>query len=209
MNDWVEMLTGETQARLLSLLRRSHQTINGLASALGLTDNAVRLHISTLERDGLVTDVGLDRETGGKPARRYGLTRTGEELFPKAYALVLNGVIEEIVRSEGRARATAVLEAVGRRVGAATDAAGDIAARVEAARDALRALGADIDVERVAGGWKLQGYACPLAAVALENPEACALAQALVAAITGRPVTECCDRSDRARCAFLIKGEAA
>src|SRR6266566_3178629 len=83
-------LTGEMQSKLLGLLRRARQTITGLAAALGLTDNAVRLHISALRRDGFVEDVGTMRDTGGKPARLYGLTREGEELFPKAYALVLH-----------------------------------------------------------------------------------------------------------------------
>jgi predicted ArsR family transcriptional regulator len=46
VTNWLERLTGETQARLLGLLRRSPQTITSLASALGLTDNAVRLHVA-------------------------------------------------------------------------------------------------------------------------------------------------------------------
>src|SRR5438094_753829 len=88
MTNWLERLIGETQLRLLGLLRRSRQTITSLAEALGLTDNAVRMHIAALHRDGIVEQVGTQRDTGGKPARLYGLTRAGEELFPKAYALV-------------------------------------------------------------------------------------------------------------------------
>src|SRR5881628_604191 len=86
MTNWLARLTGETQARLLGLLRRSRQSIAGLARALRLTDNAVRMHIAALRRDGIVEDVGTQRDTGGKPARLYGLTREGEELFPKASA---------------------------------------------------------------------------------------------------------------------------
>ena len=89
MTNWVERLTGETRAQLLRLLRRSRQTITALADAVGLTDNAVRTHVAALERDGLVEPVGTQRDTGGKPARVYALTGEGEELFPKAYALVL------------------------------------------------------------------------------------------------------------------------
>src|SRR5436190_24175281 len=113
MTNWLERLIGETQARLLGLLRRSRQTITSLANALGLTDNAVRLHIAALRRDGIVEDVGKQRDTGGKPARLYGLTREGEELFPKAYALVLGKLVQEIVRTGTGAGGRAV--ACGRR----------------------------------------------------------------------------------------------
>jgi len=203
--NWLETLTGETRARLLHLLRRSRHTITTLAGSMGLTDNAVRTHIAVLERDGLVEHVGTERDTGGKPARLYALTREGEELFPKAYALVLGGLVEEIAGADGRARAVELLRAVGRRV-ASEVASPEPEARVAAAAAALASLGGDVEVERTAEGWHLRGYGCPLSAVTAGHPEVCALAQALVEEITGRPVTECCDRSDRPRCGFTVGG---
>jgi predicted ArsR family transcriptional regulator len=205
MTNWLERLTGETQAKLLGLLRRSHRTITGLSNALGLTDNAVRTHVAVLRRDGIIRDVGTQRETGGKPARMYGLTPEGEELFPKAYALVLSGLVEEIVRKDGRERAIELLRAVGERVAAGVVAPADAKGRVAAAAAVLRSLGADLDVQRTDGGWRLQGYGCPFSAVTTTHPEVCALAQALIEQITGRPVAECCDRSERPRCAFSIE----
>jgi predicted ArsR family transcriptional regulator len=206
MANWLERLTGETQTKLLALLRRSHQTITGLAKAVGLTDNAVRTHIAVLRRDGIVEDVGTQRETGGKPARMYGLTSDGEELFPKAYAVVLGGLVEEITRKDGRDHAIALLRAVGERVASEVAAPSDTKGRVVVAAAALRRLGADIDVQRIeGGGWRLQGYGCPLSGVTPNHPEVCALAQALIEQITGRPVTECCDRSAHPRCAFSVE----
>jgi predicted ArsR family transcriptional regulator len=205
MTNWLERLTGETQAKLLALLRRSHQTITGLAKAVGLTDNAVRTHIAVLRRDGIVEDVGTQRETGGKPARLYGLTSDGEELFPKAYAVVLGGLVEEITRKDGRDRAVALLRAVGERVASEAAAPSDTKSRVVAAAAAFRKLGADIGVQRTEGGWRLQGYGCPLSGVTPKHPEVCALAQALIEQITGRPVTECCERSEHPHCAFTIE----
>lgn len=205
MTNWLERLTGETQARLLSLLRRSHQTITSLAKALRLTDNAVRTHVAALRRDGIVADVGTQRDTGGKPARMYGLTREGEELFPKAYAFVLSGLVEEISRKDGRDRAIELLRAVGERAGSAVVAPTDTKGRVGMAAAVLRGLGADMDVQRTERGWRLQGYGCPLSAVTPNHPEVCALAQALIAQITGRRVTECCDRTEPPRCAFRVE----
>jgi predicted ArsR family transcriptional regulator len=207
MTNWVERLTGETTSRLLSLLRRSRLTITALADALRLTDNAVRTHIAALERDGIVEHVGTQRGTGGKPARVYGLTSEGEELFPKAYALVLSGLIEEIARVDGWQRATTLLRAVGQRAASGTGAQADREGRVAAAAAALRSLGGDVEVQRTERGYTLQGYACPLSAVTAKHPETCALARALVEEITGRPVTECCEQNDRPRCRFRIDDE--
>jgi predicted ArsR family transcriptional regulator len=205
MTNWVERLTGETRAKLLRLLRRSRQTITGLADALHLTDNAVRTHIAALERDGMVEHVGAQRDTGGKPARVYALTIEGEELFPKAYALVLGELVEEIARVDGSARATALLRAVARRVASGTAQPADRAGRVAVAAAALRGLGGDVEVQRTEEGFTLQGYGCPLSAVTATHPQFCALARALVEEITGQPVTECCERDGRPRCRFRVE----
>jgi predicted ArsR family transcriptional regulator len=206
MPNWLEDLAGETRSELLRLLRRSRHTITSLAASLRLTDNAVRTHVAALERDGLVKHVGSQRDTGGKPARVYALTAEGEELFPKAYALVLGGLVDEIARAEGRERAVELLRSVGRQVGAGVGATEEPEVRIAAAAAALRGLGGDVEVQRDNGGWVLQGYACPLSAVAAKHPEVCQLARALVEEITGSPVTECCERGDRPRCRFQVQG---
>ena len=124
MTNWIETLTGETRAQILHLLRRSRLTITALAGRLGLTDNAVRTHIAVLERDGIVERVDTQRDTGGKPARIYRLTDQGEELFPKAYAVVLEGLVAEIARTDGRERAIELLRAGTSRSRAPSEAGG-------------------------------------------------------------------------------------
>lgn len=204
MTNWFEKLAGGTQVKLLGLLRRSRQSIGDLANALGLTDNAVRTHVAVLERDGVVEAVGSNRQQRGKPARLYALTPQGEELFPKAYALVLGELIEEISRTEGRERAIELLRAVGRRAAAGAAKTGKVESRVQAAGEALRGLGADLDVSRTSPGWRIQGYACPLSAITASHPEVCELARSLVEEVTGQSVVECCERGARPRCAFEV-----
>lgn len=207
MTNWLEALAGETRTRLLVMLRRANRTISGLASELGLTDNAIRTHIAALGRDGIVEDVGTQRDTGGKPARVYALTREGEELFPKAYALVLGGLVDQIVRDAGRDRAIALLKSVGAQVASGVVVPADAEARVHAAATTLRELGGEVEVQKTDTGWRVQGFGCPLSAVTAGHPEVCALAKAIVEEITGRPVVECCERGARPRCAFEVAGK--
>src|SRR3989442_183899 len=49
---WNKRLLASTRGRILALLRSENRTVNGLAAALRLTDNAVRAHLLSLERDG-------------------------------------------------------------------------------------------------------------------------------------------------------------
>lgn len=212
MASWHDVLLGGTRGRLLGLLRRSRRTIPELADEVGVSDNAARTHLTSLQRDGLVEPAGVRRETGGKPAQVYDITRETEELFPKAYALVLSRLIEEIEDREGRDRLLEMLRSVGARAASGVSAEGDLEARVGMAAAVLRSLGADLEVERSGegergegGSWLLRGYGCPLSSVVEEHREACQLVEELVAGVVGAPVLECCDRSGRPRCSFRIE----
>src|SRR6185436_3185134 len=81
-----------TRGRIVSYLRGSQGTVTDLANHLELTDNAVRAHLATLERDGLVKQAGL-RKGSRKPHFAYELTSEGEHLFPKAYDALLSQFI--------------------------------------------------------------------------------------------------------------------
>jgi predicted ArsR family transcriptional regulator len=203
--NWMERVLGGTRVQLLSLLRRSRRSINELAAAAGITDNAVRTHVAAMQRDGMVQSAGVERATGGKPAQLYEITPEAEELFPKAYSLVLSSLIQLLEEREGRDETVRLLREVGSRAGAVQGVAwGDAGARVRAAADVLERLGGDVEVERSETGWTIRGYGCPLSAVVAEHENTCALAEALVSEITQLPVRECCDREGRPRCAFQI-----
>lgn len=199
-------LLGGTRARVLRLLRGSRATIADLARSLGITGNAVRGHVASLQNDGFVADAGTAPSTGGKPAQLFDITPEGEELFPKAYAFVLRELIRTLEERDGNESTVDLLRSVGRRAaGSAGEGVAGREARVAAAADVLRSLGGEVAVTRVEDGWEIRGVGCPLSAVVVSEPDACALAQGLVADVTGGDVVECCDRSGgRARCGFHV-----
>src|SRR5918993_5457059 len=84
-----------TRGRMVALLRRGERTVEDLAKAVGLTNNGVRAHLATLERDGIVRQGGTVRPAGGgKPAYVYELTPEAEGLFPRAYEPVLGRMLD-------------------------------------------------------------------------------------------------------------------
>ena len=203
--NWIERVLGRTRGELLGLLRRSRRSINDLAEALGITDNAVRTHVAAMQRDGMVQPAGVERSTGGKPAQLYEITREAEEMFPKAYAFVLSALLQLLEERRGEEEVVTLLREVGARAAAAAGQVdGREEARVRAAAGMLRQLGGDVEVARTDAGWRIRGYGCPLSAVVAEHHRVCALAETLVGEISGLPTRECCDRAERPRCAFEL-----
>lgn len=203
--DRIERVLGGTRGRLLALLRRSRRSINELAAALEITDNAVRAHVGAMQRDGMVQPAGVDRATGGKPAQLYEITPEAAEMYPKGYAFVLSALLQLLEERQGREQVVALLREVGVRAAAAQGGPGEgDEARVRAAAEVLRQLGGDVEVERTEYGWKIRGYGCPLSKVVADHEQVCVLAESLVAELTGLVVTECCDRSGRPRCGFEV-----
>jgi predicted ArsR family transcriptional regulator len=195
-----------TRGRVVTLLRGGPQTVEELADKLALTNNAVRAHLSTLERDQLVAQRGV-RRGPRKPHHVYALTPEADQLFPKAYDDLLNRLIDVLKDRLSPGALESALREVGRLV--ARDepprAPGeDRESRVGRARKVLESLGGAVEVVRREGAFVLASGGCPLAAAVAEHPEVCRLAEALVAEIVGGPVREQCDRQESPRCRFVI-----
>jgi predicted ArsR family transcriptional regulator len=203
---WRQRLLGSTRGRILALLREETQTVNELAATLDLTDNAVRSHLTSLERDGLVRQLGI-RPGFRKPHVVYGVTDDAEHLFPKAYGKLLNHVlavfrrrlpVQELqasLREVGQAAAQEHLEQV---KGKSREQ------RIEFALGVLKALGSDATVQESEGKQFIRGSGCPFSAATAAHPEACLIAEALLSAIIDAPVNERCDHADAPRCLFEI-----
>ena len=202
---WDQRFFETTKGRVLALLRRGSQTVEDLARSLGITDNAVRLHLSALEREGIVEQRGV-RPTGGKPAYAYEVAAEAERLFTKAYVPVLTQLVGVLAERMSPAELEALLREVGRRLASSKPpTGGNLRARAETAATVLTELGGIVDVEETDGVLTLRGYSCPLADAVRAHPATCRAAETLVAEMTGAPVSECCERGARPRCRFEVR----
>jgi predicted ArsR family transcriptional regulator len=204
---WDERFLESKRGQIVALLRRSGRTVEELARALDLTNNGVRAHLATLERDRVVRQRGSVRRSsgGGKPAYVYELTPDAEELFPKGYEPVLRRLLDVLAERLGPEGSEALLRSVGHRMaeGQATPTDGT-RLRLEAAVEVLNELGGLAELEEHDGGLVIRGYSCPLAAVTPAHPEVCRMAETLLTELAGVPVHEHCDRGERPRCCFEV-----
>ena len=211
MRWWEQQIGGATRGRLIALIRRGVGTVEELAADLGVTDNAVRAQLQTLEQAGIIRAAGTRQGTGaGKPATVYEIALAAEPALSSAYPPVLAAVLESLAERLPATAVDEILRDAGRRL-APDDVAGrrSLDTRVRAAAAILTSLGAEIDVERTPDGFQLKGYACPLAAAVRAEPQACHVVEELVSALVGAPVRECCDRSSTPRCRFDVLARSA
>jgi len=197
-----------TRGQVVALLRRGARTVEDLAAALGLTDNAVRNHLATLERDGIARQVGVRRGPGaGKPAVVYELHPDAEPLFSKAYAPVLTTLVEVMARELTPKQIDAVMRRVGHELAkdAGGPAKGDLNARVRAAAAVLTALGGEVDVIEEDGMLRIRGCGCPLSSAVAEHPQVCRAVETLVGDVAGAPAKSLCEHGPRPRCCFAVR----
>lgn len=193
---------GSTRGRIVALLRRASRTVDELAQTLDLTDNAVRAQIATLERDGLVEQRGV-RRGASKPSYAYDLTPEAEQLFPKAYEPVLAHLLAILTERFGPDAVDDLLRAVGHRLAHDHATTGlPPESRLAAATTLLNDLGGLAEYEITEHRVAIQGYSCPLAAIAADHPDVCTLAETLVSDVAGFPMIERCERGARPRCRF-------
>ena len=194
-----------TRGQIVTILRASPATVDELAVKLELTDNAVRAHLLTLERDGIVRQSGF-RRGPRKPHFTYALTPEADALFPKAYDALLNQLIAVLKDRMDQPDIEDVLREVGRAVaaGAPVRDNADLETRVQSAMKVLEAIGGSAEIEQHEGKIVIRGNGCPLAAAVTVHPEVCHLAETLVAEIVKAPVHESCNREGRPACRFEI-----
>ena len=194
-----------TRGKIILQLRVGSKTVNELAAVLGLTDNAVRANLLTLERDHLITQSGSVKGFR-KPHFSYALTHEARELFPKAYDSLFNGLIGEFKSKLSAAALIDSLRSIGRRIGlrARPQENGSLDDRLNRSLTVLEELGGSAEITSDEEKIVIRSEACPFADAVSEHPEVCQVAEAMLQEIVGEPVKEVCDRAGSPKCCFEI-----
>jgi predicted ArsR family transcriptional regulator len=196
-----------TRGRIILLLRREGRSVNELADALALTDNAVRAHLIALERDGLV------RQSGSRPGKRkptvvYDLTSEAEHLFPKSYGVILRHLLDELKERHSSKKFDELVRAVGHRFALNYRSVRPMEQPQDRANNAievLRELGGFCEQQGEDGKVLLRCFDCPLAFAAESHPEMCRLVETVLADVLGVAVQQRCQRDPVPQCRFEIE----
>lgn len=203
--DWSPRFLESTRGRIIARLRRGDATVEELAQAVGLTDNGIRVHLATLERDGWIYARGVRRLDGpGKPPTLYRLNGGVEPLLSAAYRPLLVSLLGVLSAAEPPARMARLLQATGRHL-AGTLGPLPPGPVPEQAVAVLSALGAEVELEQeTAGRFTVRGFGCPVSEAVGAEPRVCHAVTALLGGLLDAQVTERCDREGSPRCRFEV-----
>jgi predicted ArsR family transcriptional regulator len=99
-----------TRKVILTMLKtKGSLSVNEMAKELGITEMAVRRHLNTLERDGLIA-TRLVRQAMGRPTNLYSLTELADELFPKKYHHLTLDLLGELAADSGEEAVDSLFE---------------------------------------------------------------------------------------------------
>ncbi|HVS49676.1 MAG TPA: helix-turn-helix domain-containing protein [Candidatus Dormibacteraeota bacterium] len=188
------MIAGRsTRMEVLELLRRKGRlSAETVASDLGVTPNAVRQHLSNLEREGFVVS-HPERSGRGRPSLLFSLTERADSVFPKRYGQLATMVLQEVQQMGGPEALDEVFSRVAAR-------------HADAIQPALEGLDFDEKVRRVvvwigrAGtlaeqtetseGVKVTIHNCPFRNTALKFPQVCTITPHLMSRLLGTAVSQ-------------------
>ena len=194
-----------TRGRIVDLIRRSPATASEISRELGLTYNAVRGHLSSLERDGLIRSGGM-RQGGTRPAALYELAPGIDDVLSRAYTPFAAQLVRTLADTLSEPKLDAIMRDVGRGLASQWPRArGSLKQRVERASALLQELGAPNEIEQARTSFRIRGFGCLLAAAVQGQPHVCHAMETLLGTLTNAQVTECCERGERPRCCFTIE----
>jgi predicted ArsR family transcriptional regulator len=197
-----------TQQRLLRALLRAPDgmSVERLTKALGITHNAVRTHLATLQRDGVINRLG-QRPTGGRPEFIFVLSPAGRESFPRRYRQIAENLISEVGNSLGHAALEKVMRRMGKKAGTQLTK-GRTTVSVTDTAAAMKQLGYEASVSRSGhADNEIVARNCVFHQLAEHYPAVCQFDLAFMETAVGRRVEhrECMVRGGRV-CRFGFKG---
>jgi predicted ArsR family transcriptional regulator len=197
---------------VLTVLQRSGKsTVKELERALGVTANAVRQQVTSLVAEGYVK-LEVERSGRGRPKHVYSLTSAGRMLFPHHYDEFTNGLLREILISDGSQKVEELLGRMGRRLAAQYE--GELAGLSTIERTArlvelLNAKGILAEMRLQPDGIEFHEYTCPYYGLARQHRAICDMEEGMIAQAVKQPVElVACSLDGNHGCQFRIKSDS-
>jgi DeoR family suf operon transcriptional repressor len=184
-------LNGSPAGQVLTVLqRRGRATIKDLELALGVTATAVRQQLRTLVAEEYVKQ-DSERNGRGRPRNVYSLTAKGRSLIPRHYDEFTNGLLRELLISEGPKKVEDLLSRMGRRLAAQYES--EVAGLATVERTArltelLNAKGIMTEMRLQPDGIVFHEYTCPYYDLAREYRAICDMEEDMIAQVIRQPV---------------------
>jgi predicted ArsR family transcriptional regulator len=188
------MIAGRsTRMEVLELLRRKGAaSAESIATDLGVTPNAVRQHLTNLERDGFVKSQP-ERQPRGRPSLLFSLTERADSVFPKRYGQLATMVLTEVQEMGGPEALDEIFARVAARHAHAVepDLEGlDFDEKLRHVVAWIGRAGTLAEQTPTEEGIKVTIHNCPFRNTALKFPQVCTITPQLMSRLLDAPVSQ-------------------
>jgi predicted ArsR family transcriptional regulator len=202
-----------TRMEILELLRRKQAaSAEAISAELGITPNAVRQHLTNLERDGFVKSEPVRRKRG-RPSLLFSLTDRADAVFPKRYGQLATMVLTEIQEMEGPEALDEIFRRVALRHASAIEGqleGLDFDEKLRRLVDWIARAGTLADSEETPDGVRVNIHNCPFRNTALKFPQVCTITPQLIARLLGASVSQANSIHRRdPYCSFVVQRPVA
>jgi predicted ArsR family transcriptional regulator len=198
-----------TRMEVLEFLRRKQAASAEVISAqLGITPNAVRQHLTNLEREELVKSEPV-RSKRGRPSLMFSLTEKADAVFPKRYGQLASMVLNELSEMGGPELLDEVFERVAHRY------AGTIEAQIqglsfdeklERVVQWIGRAGTLAEKEECPDGVRVTIHNCPFRNTAIKYPQVCTITPRLLVELLDAQVSQAASIHRRdPYCSFVVQ----
>ncbi|MWV42418.1 winged helix-turn-helix transcriptional regulator [Paenibacillus sp. HJL G12] len=207
-----QQLDISTRDKILQLLKtKGDLSAKEITEFIGITSMAVRRHINTLEKDGLIESKTI-RQPMGRPTAIYHLTEQAETFFPNKYHTLTLDLLGELELDAGSDMVDRLFERRGeslRKNHAAKMHGKSFAEKVEVLAEIQNENGYMVELQKNnEHEYTLMEYNCPISQIAKKYNHACTCEMNMFESLLGAEVgrTECLAKGDK-KCVYTIKNK--
>src|SRR5258708_1195873 len=208
------MIAGRsTRMEVLELLRRrGRSSAETIAGDLGVTPNAVRQHLTNLERGGFVASHPV-RTGRGPPSLLSSLTERADSALHKRYGKVARRVLQEVQERGGPEALDEVFSRVAARHASTIEPALeglDFDEKLRRVVTWIGRAGTLAEATETSEGVKVTIHNCPFRNTALKFPQVCTITPQLVSSLLGTSISQAdsIHRHDP-YCSFVVQRPSA
>ncbi|WP_442602877.1 helix-turn-helix transcriptional regulator [Paenibacillus sp. KN14-4R] len=198
-----------TRKIILNMLKTSGPlSARDITNNLDITEMAVRRHLQTLERDGLIKS-SLLRQSMGRPTSVYTLTEQAEDLFPKNYHQLTLDFLDVLADEQGDEMVEKLFEKRQQKLQEKYRASmhnKDLSEKVSILSEIQNASGYMTELEQADNGdYILKEFNCPISQIANQYNQACQCELKLFESLLDVDITRTeCLAKDGNKCVYVI-----
>jgi predicted ArsR family transcriptional regulator len=198
-----------TRMEVLELLRRKQAaSAETMSAQLGITANAVRQHLTNLERDGLVRSQPV-KSKRGRPSLMFSLTDKADAAFPKRYGQLATMILTEVTELGGSELVDSVFERIAERyaTGIESQMIGlSFDQKLNRVVEWIGRAGTLVEKEETPQGVQVIIHNCPFRNTALKYPQVCTITPHLLVKLLDATVSQAASIHRRdPYCSFIVQ----